>query len=43
LSRTSEAEFVDPESFDLGFQRLAREPEFHRDAPNAADSSGGLL
>ena len=43
LSRTSEAEFVDPESSDLGFQRLARETEFQGGALNAADSSGGLL
>ena len=42
LSRTSETEFVDSESLDLGFQRLARKPKLRSGAFGAADSASGL-
>jgi len=42
LSRTFEAQFIDSESFDLGFQRLARQPESCSGALGAADSACGF-
>lgn len=42
LLRTFEAEFIDSENLDLGFQGLARQPEFRGGALAAADSSCGL-
>jgi hypothetical protein len=39
LSRTSEVEFIDPTTLDLGLQRLARRAEFRSGTVNAADSA----
>jgi hypothetical protein len=40
LLHTSEAEFVDPENFNLGFQCLARQPKFPSGTFRPTDSAG---
>ena len=41
-SRTPKAKFIDSEGLDLGFQRLARQPELRSGAFGTTNSAGGL-